>query len=100
LFDGFSFDVFPPFKNGRSSAKVDVGRCQVVQALVVSAIVVVLDKLADALFELTWQIVVLLQNAVFHRSMISLDLALCHRMIRPTAGVADAVVIEPVAKLA
>ena len=27
LFDGLSFDGFPPFEHGRSSAEVDVGRC-------------------------------------------------------------------------
>ena len=51
----FRLMVCPPFEYGRSSAKVDVSRRQVVQALVVSAIVVVLDELVDALFELTWQ---------------------------------------------
>jgi hypothetical protein len=43
---------------------------QVVEALVVSAIVVVRDELSDALLELTRQIVVVEQDAVFHRSMI------------------------------
>ena len=62
--------------------------------------VVEFNKLADALLELTRQVVVLQQNSVFHRSMKSFDLALCHRMIRPTADVVDALVIEPVAKLA
>ena len=38
--------------------------------LLVSAIVVVRDELSDALLELTWQIVVVEQDAVFHRSMI------------------------------
>jgi hypothetical protein len=27
LFDGVSFDGFPPFEHGRSSAEVDVSRC-------------------------------------------------------------------------
>ncbi len=57
MFDGFSFDAFPPFENDRSFAKVDVGRRQVVEALVISAIVVVRDELADALFELARQMI-------------------------------------------
>ena len=61
LFDGLSFDGFPSFEYVQSSAEVDVSRRQVVQALVASAIVVVVDELADAVFELTWQIVVLQQ---------------------------------------
>jgi hypothetical protein len=47
LLDGLSFDGFPPFKYGRCSAEVDVSRRQVVQALVVSTVVVVLNELAD-----------------------------------------------------
>ena len=100
LFDGLSFDGFPSFEYVQSSAEVDVSRRQVVQALVVSAIVVVVDELADAVFELTWQIVVLQQDPVFHRAVISLDLALGHRVIRPAADVANAFVLEPLAKLA
>jgi hypothetical protein len=32
LFDGFSFDLFPPFENGLTASEVDVSRRQVVQA--------------------------------------------------------------------
>src|SRR4249919_607566 len=71
-----------------------------VQALVVSTVVVVLDELVDAMFELTWQIVVFQQDLVFHRAVISLDLTLRHRVVRPAADMADAVILEPVAKLA
>src|SRR6266516_2956648 len=71
LFDGFSFDLFPPFENGLTASEVDVSRRQVVQALVVSTVVVVLDELLDALFELSWQVVVLrkrlLTAALFRR---------------------------------
>src|SRR6266446_1598917 len=98
--DGFSFDLFPPFENGPAAPEVDVSRRQVVQALVVSTVVVVADELLDALFELSWQVVVVQQDPVFHRAMISLDLALRHRVIRPAADMSDAVVLEPLAKLA
>ena len=101
LLDGFSFDLFPPFKNGQTAPEVDVSRRQVVQALVISTVVVVVpDELLDALFELSWQVVVVQQDPVFHRAMISLDLALRHRVVRPAADMSDAVVLEPLAKLA
>jgi hypothetical protein len=58
LFDGFSFELFPPFENGLTAPEVDVSRRQVVQALVISEVVVVPDELLDALFELSWQAVV------------------------------------------
>src|ERR1700746_534649 len=78
LFDGFLFDLFPPFENGLTASEVDVSRRQVVQALVVSTVVVVRDELLDALFELSWQVVVLQQDPVFHRAVISLDLPRRH----------------------
>ena len=83
LFDGFSFDLFPPIENGLTAPEVDVSRHQVVRALVASRVGVVLDELLDAVFELSWQVVVLQQDPVFHRAVISLDLALRHRVVRP-----------------
>src|SRR5262249_12565221 len=100
LLVGFSFDLFPPFENGLAAPEVDVSRRQVVQALVVSTVVVVPDELLDVLFELSWQVVVVQQNPVFHRAMISLDLALRHRVVRPAADMSDAVVLKPLTKLA
>jgi hypothetical protein len=41
LFDGFAFDDLPLFEYGRSSTEVDVSWRQVVQALVVSAVIIV-----------------------------------------------------------
>src|SRR5215470_17279747 len=71
--------VWPP--------EVDVGRCEVGDALVVSQMVVVGDEVADLGLELARQIVVLEQDAVLERLMPSLDLALGHRMIRGAAVV-------------
>ena len=49
LLDGFSFDLFPPFENDLAAPEVDVSRRQVVQALVVSTVVVVADCRPSAL---------------------------------------------------
>ncbi len=43
-FDGFPFDPFSFFQDGLAASEVDVGRGEVLQALVVAAMVVVLDK--------------------------------------------------------
>src|ERR1700750_2331319 len=94
------FKRSPPSENALAAPEVDVSRRQVVQALVVSTVVVVADELLDALFELSWQVVVVQQDPVFHRAMISLDLSLGHRVVRPAADMSDAVVLEPLAKLA
>src|SRR4026208_1666467 len=100
LFDGFPFDAFPPLENGRSSSEVNVDRCQVVQALVIAPIVVVLAELADAQLGLARRRVVLQQGAVLHGAVIALDLALRHRVVRTTADMTDAFVLEPIAKFA
>src|SRR3974377_1388224 len=93
LFDGFLFVSPPFFGYGRFSAEVDVSRRQIVQALVISAIVIVLNELADAQLELAWQVVVLEQDPVFHRAVIALDLALPPRMVRAAADMERGVVL-------
>ena len=44
MFDGLSFDGFPPFEYGRCSSEVDIGRRQVVQTLVVAAVSLLLVR--------------------------------------------------------
>ena len=73
---------------------------QVVQALVVSTVVVVADELLDALFELSWQVVVVQQDPVFQRLMSTLDLTLCLRMIWSSTNMVHAFCIEPVGQFA
>ena len=55
---------------------------------------------ASLLFKLSWQIVVFQQDPIFHLAVISLDLALCHRVVSPAANVFDALVLEPLTKFA
>ena len=49
--DGLSFDPFPFDEDGLAASEVDVGRCQVAQALVISQVIVVGDEGADLGFE-------------------------------------------------
>ena len=57
--DGVAFDPFSLQQDGLAASEVDVGRCEVGQALVVSPVIVVLDEASDLGFEVTRQIVVL-----------------------------------------
>ena len=52
LSDGVAFDPFSLQKDGRCSAEVDVGRCQVLQAFMVTPVIVVLDEARDLGFEI------------------------------------------------
>ena len=51
LFYGFSFDPFAFEQNGLAASEVDVGGREIVEALVVSAMVVVLDEGRDLSFD-------------------------------------------------
>jgi len=93
--DCLSFDPFPFDEDGSAASEVDVGRRQVAEALVVSAVIVVGDEGSDAGFELTGQIIVLEQDAVLQGLVPTLDLALCLRMEWCPADVVDGVSLEP-----
>ena len=51
-FDCVSFDPFTLKQDGLTAPKVDVGRRQVLQALMVAAVIVVLDEAIDVRFEI------------------------------------------------
>src|SRR6516162_5876341 len=90
ILNGLSFDPFSFKQDGL--AKVDVGRGEIGDALVVSQIIIMRDEVADPGFEIARKIVVLKQDAVFQRLVPSFNLALGLRMERCTADVIEAVV--------
>ena len=53
-FDGLSFDPFALEQDCLTASEVDIGRCQVPQALMVAMVIVVVDEAIDLRFELTW----------------------------------------------
>jgi hypothetical protein len=54
--DGLSFDALSVEQDGLCSAEEDIGGCHVVRALMVAAVVVVLDKGVDPRFELAGKV--------------------------------------------
>ena len=93
------FDVLPPCENSGSAPKVDIGWSEIAETLVVTPSVIEIDELREPRFELSRQIVILQQNAILQRAMVTLDLALRHRMIGLTTRVTHAVLLEPGAEL-
>ena len=67
IFDSLSFDPFTLLDDGLRSAEVDIGRRDVVQALVVALMVVMLDERFDLLLKVAGQEVVFQKDAVFER---------------------------------
>ena len=88
MFDGLSLDPFALFDDGGSPSEVGVGGRDVVQALVVTLVVVMLDEGLDLSFEIAGQEVVFQQDAVFQGLVPAFDLALGLGMERRAAHVA------------
>ena len=60
--DGLQFDPFSLFQNGLAAPEVDIGRCEVLQALVITPVVVVVDESIDLLLEVTGQVCHVISN--------------------------------------
>ena len=69
-------DLLSLFQDLLAAPEVDVGGCQVAEALVVAAVVVVVDEGADLALEIAGQEVMLEQDAVLHGLVPAFDLAL------------------------
>ena len=100
LSDCHFLDLLPFPDDGFVAPKIDVCRCDVVQALMVALVVVVIDEGPDLMFEITGQIVVFQQNPVLHRLVPALDLALGLRVERGSANVIHFVVLQPFGQIA
>lgn len=76
VFHGPPFDRFPLQQDGLASAGVDVGGGEIVQAFMVSSVIVVADEGVDLGLEVSWQELVFEQDAVFQCLVPTLDLEL------------------------
>ena len=93
--DSLSFDPFSLFQDGLSPSEVDIGRGQIIDALVIAVGVVVIHEGFNAGLKISGEEVVFQQDAVFQGLMPSLDLALSLRMIWGTPDVAHFLVSQP-----
>ena len=76
MFDGLSLDPFALFDDVAGPAEVGVGGRHVLQALVVTPVIVVFDEGLDLGLKVAGQEVVFQQDAVLHGLVPALDLAL------------------------
>ena len=97
--NGIAFDPFSLQQDGLASPEVDIGGGEVVQALVVAAVIVVLDEAVDVGFEITGEVVVFEQDAVLQSLMPALNLALGLWMMGSSAHMFHAVVVEPFSEI-
>lgn len=85
LLDGFTLDLFPLVQNFLCPAMIGV----VAEALMVAAVVVMLEEGGHLALEISGQVMVFEQHAVFQRLVPALDLALSLWMTWYAADVFD-----------
>src|SRR3954453_2907903 len=93
--DGLAFDPFAFEEDGLAASEVDVGRGEIAEALMVAAMIVVLDEGRDLALEGAGQVVVLEQDAVLQGLVPALDLALGLRMAGRAADMIDGMIGQP-----
>ena len=64
ILDCLFLDLFPFSENVFVTSEVDVCRSDVVQALVITVVVVVIDEGTDLLLQIAWQVVVFQESSV------------------------------------
>ena len=83
-----------------ATPEVDVGRGEIVQALVIAPMIIMVDEAGDVSFEIAGQVIVFEQNTVLERLVPALDLALGLGMMRCAADVSHAAICEPFREIA
>ena len=75
MLDGFSFDPFSLFNDGIGPTEVGVGRRHIVQALMVTLVVIMFDERLDLVLQVSRQEVILQQDTVLEGLMPASPLA-------------------------
>ncbi len=95
LLDGPFLAPLPFSEDGFVACEVDVGGCDVVQALGVALVVIVFDEGPDLTFKVASQVIVCQQNTVLHRLMPAFYFALGLRVGWRTADMLYALRLQP-----
>ena len=93
--DSLSFDSFSLFQDGLSPSEVDIGRGQIIDALVIAVGVVVIHEGFNAGLKISGEEVVFQQDAV----VPSFNLALGLGVIRCAPDMAHALVLQPISQI-
>ena len=89
-------DLLSLFQDFVSSAEVDIRWRKIAEALVISAVVLIVDKCADTSFQVSLKEVVFEQNPVFQGLVPALNLALRLRMAGCSVKLLHFPVLQPV----
>ena len=95
VLDGFPLDALALQQNGLPPTEIGIRWGQIVQALVLSAMVILLDECLNIGLKCAWQMVIFQQDAVLNGRVPALDLALRLRVSRRAADMLDALLHSP-----
>ena len=93
--DSVLLDPFSLLQDLVATPEVDISGCQVLQALVISPVIVVADEPADLPLEIAGEEVVFQKDAVLQGLVPSLDLALGLGMVGCTTNMIHAPILQP-----
>ncbi len=99
FFDGISFDPFAFEQDCLPASEVDISRGEIVEALVVSAMIVMLNESGDLSLEILLEELVFEQDAVLERLVPAFDSPLRLRMARSAMDLADLIFLSPFTKV-
>jgi hypothetical protein len=94
-FHCFQFDSFPLIQNSLPPSEVDVCGRKVVDAFVVSVMIVMIDECFDLYLKVCWKEVVFQQDAVLQRLMPPLNLTLSLWMVWRAPDVPHFFITQP-----
>lgn len=99
FFDRVSFDPFAFEQDGLSASEVDVGGSEIVEALMVTAMIVMLDEGRNLGFKVLLEEVVFKQDAVLQRLVPAFKFPLRLRVAGSAVNLVDLVFLQPFAEI-
>ena len=95
VFDGVALDAFSFCEDRLGPAEADIGWCEVVDALMITDVIVVFDEGPYPAFEIIGQAVIVERYAVLQRLMPASIFPWVWGWVRSAAHMQHAIVIEP-----
>ena len=94
LLQGLFLDVVSFSEHLLGSAKVNISRREIVQRLVVTLVVVIVHEAGDLNFKFGGEKIILQVHNIFHRTVVTFNLALGHRVVGCRASMLHLLVLE------
>ena len=99
ILDGLSFNFFALQEDCLPPAEVHVRWRQVLQAFVISLVIIIGDECVDLILKIAGKKVIFEQDAILPGLMPTLDLSLCLWMARGAVDMFNLLFVEPICEI-